>query len=163
MRRFREEDAPALNSAVEASREHLSPWMVWAREARMSDAARRAWIRDREREAAGGGDVTYGIWRDGELAGGCGLHRRLGPGALEIGYWTHVDHLRRGVARAAVERLCALAFAQPSIRRVEIHHDPANVASAGVARAAGFTLVQETPDGCIWRLTRSSPGPQLPR
>lgn len=166
LRPWTEADAPALNRAVAESREHLLPFMPWASEPPMTDAARRAWIRDRVREAEGGGDRTYAIWRDGELAGSCGLHRRLGPGALEIGYWTHVAHLRCGVASGAVARLCEIAFAEPSITRVEIHHDVGNDASAAVARRAGFTHVGDAArppqapadHGAerVWRLTRDA-------
>jgi RimJ/RimL family protein N-acetyltransferase len=48
---------------------------------------------------------------------------------------------------------------------VEIHHDKANVASAGVPRRLGYTYVSEQPDeptapgeigiDCTWRVTRS--------
>jgi hypothetical protein len=33
------------------------------------------------------------------ILGCCGLHACLGIGALEIGYWVHVGHVRRGLAR----------------------------------------------------------------
>lgn len=36
-----------------------------------------------------------------EVVGGCGLHRRVGPGGLEIGYWVHAAWTRRGIAAAA--------------------------------------------------------------
>jgi RimJ/RimL family protein N-acetyltransferase len=175
------DDAPALNRAVAESREHVSPWMAWAAEPPMSDAARRAWIAEREREARGGGDRAFGVFLDGAIAGGCGLHRRIGPGGLEIGYWTHVAHVRRGVARTAVARLCAIAFAEPSITRVEIHHDVANPASGAVAAASGFTVVGDRPaegpvaaapaasgSERVWRLTRGAwaarvdPDPPMP-
>lgn len=165
LRRWTEDDAAALNAAVAESREHLLPWLPWASEPPMSDAARRAWIRDRERDALGGGDLVYGVWLDGTIAGSVGLHRRIGPGGLEIGYWTRSGFTRRGIAVAAVARVCEIAFAQPSITRVEIHHDSANVASGAVARAAGFTHVGDQPDPAtapddsgierIWRLTHA--------
>jgi RimJ/RimL family protein N-acetyltransferase len=50
------------------------------------------------------------------------------------------------------------------IDRVEIHHDEANLASAEIARRAGFRHVETTPDRAsapaeigiewIWRMTR---------
>lgn len=130
----------------------------------MSPSRRRAWIRAVRRDAEAGGDRVFGIWVDGRLAGGCGLHRRIGPGGLELGYWVHRDFVHRGVATSAVRRLVELAFADPAIDRAEIHHDAANGASAGVARAAGFRHVEDRADERsapaesgverIWRLTR---------
>ena len=88
-----------------------------------------------------------------QIVGGCGLHRRVGPGGLEIGYWVHAAWTRRGLATAAVRQLAAEAFADPAIAFVEIHHDPANVASGAVAAVAGFTRVAAAPRA-IWRLSR---------
>ena len=43
-----------------------------------------------------GTDFVYVMQRpdgpDDEVVGIIGLHRRIGPRAAEIGYWTHVDH-----------------------------------------------------------------------
>jgi RimJ/RimL family protein N-acetyltransferase len=57
-----------------------------------------------------------------------------------------------------------VAFAVDGIERVEIHHDKANVASAGVPRRLGFTFEGETQDSitspgevgidCRWTMTR---------
>jgi ribosomal-protein-serine acetyltransferase len=159
VRPYDEDDAAALQQAIDESREHLRPWMHWIRDEPMSLDQRRAWIRERS-----AGDEHYGLWLGDRVVGGCGLHRRLGPAALEIGYWVHPEFTRRGVATAAVRRLCEIAFARPGIDRVEIHHDRANVASGRVAAAAGFTRVGEgtrEPDApahegveVIWRLER---------
>ena len=166
VRHWREEDATALARAVVESLDHLRPWMPWAEEEPKSPAARLELIRRWERERMAGGDEFLGIWLDGQLVGGCGLHRRIGPGGFELGYWVHRGFTRRGVATAAARQLCEHAFAAPSTDRVEIHHDRANVASAGVAAALGFERVGErrrapqapADEGVdwIWRLTRAA-------
>src|SRR5438093_1311993 len=80
-------------------------------------------------------------------AGGChacrgrGLHRRIGPGGLEIGYWVHVDHVGHGYATTAAGALTTLAFEDPAITHVEIHVEPANAASNRVPEKLGFELV----------------------
>jgi RimJ/RimL family protein N-acetyltransferase len=145
LRPYEPGDAAAVNAAVEASREHLRPWMAWASELPMTLAARRAWIAGCERRAAAGEERFFGIWREGELVGSCGLHRRVGPGGLEVGYWVHAAHVRRGIATAAVRLLVDVAFAEPSVTRLEIHHDAGNAASGAVARAAGFTHLEDRP------------------
>ncbi len=60
--------------------------------------------------------------------------------------------------------LTDVAFAVPGITRVEIHHDRANEASAGIPRTLGYHLIGQVPDepqapGEIgvesrWRITR---------
>ena len=77
---------------------------------------------------------------DGAIVGGCGLHRRVGEGGLEIGYWVHVDHGRRGIATALARALTDAALALPDVDRVEIHCDEANVRSAAVPRRLGYRL-----------------------
>ena len=106
------------------------------------------------------------------MVGSCGLHRRVGPGGYEIGYWVHGAHTRHGYATAAVVALTSLAVSQPGITFVEIHHDRANVASAAVPRKLGFELFGEarverrTPAESgvtlVWRMSRDHwhpPGP----
>ena len=164
LRRWLETDADAIAQAVTESLEHLRPWMAWASEEPQTIEQRRALIARWEREWAEGGDAVYGIFVEGAVAGGCGLHRRRGPRTLEIGYWIHRDFTRRGIATAVSRMLTAAAFAVPEIEHVEIHHDKANVASAGVPRRLGFTLVEEQPDervapaeigvDCTWRIHR---------
>lgn len=140
VRPYIEDDAPGLEAAVAASREHLVPFMPWASEPERGVAWRRGWLRDVITEEAAGGDRFRGFFDavTGEQLGAGGLHKRVGPKALEIGYWVHGAHARRGIATAAVAQLVAEAFADPDVDVVEIRHDVANEASAGVARKAGF-------------------------
>jgi RimJ/RimL family protein N-acetyltransferase len=105
---------------------------------RMLAGWQRDWLR--------GGDVLLGMFVGDRVAGSCGLHRRRGPDVLEIGYWTHPAFTRRGLATTAARLLTGAAFSLPGIARVEIHHDEANAASAGVPRRLGFVLAGKTPD-----------------
>jgi ribosomal-protein-serine acetyltransferase len=155
VRHWREEDAAPLSRAVAESLDHLRPWLPWAAGEPKSPAERLVLIRHWERERLAGGDELLGIWVDGRLAGGCGLHRRIGPGGLELGYWVHPSFTRRGVATEAARQLCDRAFAAPSIDRVEIHHARANIASAGVAAKLGFEL-RRPAEEWVWRLTRAA-------
>jgi ribosomal-protein-serine acetyltransferase len=162
LRHWREEDAEALQRAVAESADHLRPWMPWVDSGPRTVAQRRAWIASLDR----GGDEVFGIFENGEVVGGCGLHRRLGTDGLEIGYWIHVAHTRRGHATQTVRLLLERAFADPAIERVEIHHDRANVASRGVPVKLGFEHVGDRPEPqkapaeegveSVWRLTRAA-------
>lgn len=133
-------DAPLLMQSIHESLEHLRPWMPWiAQEPETLDEKvqrlrrmRAAFDRDE--------DYVYGVFDRAEtkVLGGTGLHTRVGPNAREIGYWIHVDHLRRGYARELSAALTKVAFLVDRCERVEIHCDPANVASARVPEALGF-------------------------
>jgi RimJ/RimL family protein N-acetyltransferase len=164
LRHWREDDADALGRAVEESLDHLRPWMAWAANEPIPLPDRIALIRTWESDRLAGAGEVLGVWLGDRVAGGCGLHARIGEGGLEIGYWIHVALLRRGLATEVARQLCERAFADPAIDRVEIHHDLANAASGGVPAKLGFTHVSDTPrppeapaeEGVerIWRLTR---------
>ncbi len=145
LRRLRVRDAEALATAVNESLEHLRPWMPWVVHEPLSLRARRTMLAGRDREWHDGEDVMLGIIVGGRFAGACGLHRRIAPDGLEIGYWVHSACLRRGIATQATRLLTTAALAQPGITHVEIHTDVANLASAAVALRCGYELVSETP------------------
>jgi RimJ/RimL family protein N-acetyltransferase len=144
LRLWAEEDAAALGAAIEASAEHLRPWMAWMAYEPKAPDARAEKIRQWRADWEQGGDVVLGVILDGNPIGGTGLHRRLGPDALEIGYWIHAHHTRQGYATELSAALTDAAFGLDGIERVEIHHDKANVASRRVPEKLGFTLAGES-------------------
>jgi RimJ/RimL family protein N-acetyltransferase len=152
IRRLRLADAPSLVEAITASVEHLRPWMPWIAFEPQSVDQRVDYIARTQREWEGGGDLGVGLFLDGRVVGGAGLHRRVGPDGLEIGYWVHVDHVGRGYAQEVAAALSDLALSLPGIERVVIRHDLANRRSEGVPRRLGFRIVEEVADG------RTSPG-----
>jgi ribosomal-protein-serine acetyltransferase len=151
LRRWRAADADALYRAVTGSLDHLSAWMPWAAGYTRADAA--AFIATTARDWENGAAYCYAMIVDGTVAGACGLRDRIGPDALEIGYWVDHAYTRRGLATAASAALTEQALVLPGIEHVEIHHDPRNLASAGVPRKLGFTLLppEEGRDYTAWR------------
>lgn len=145
LRRWVTDDAIAMQTAIEESIDHLRPWMWWAGREMMTLDARREMIAGWERDWAAGGDVMLGIFVAGRVAGSCGLHRRIAADGVEIGYWVHPGFLRRGIATRTARLLAEVALQRPDITHVEIHHDAANVRSAGIPRKLGFTRVAENP------------------
>jgi RimJ/RimL family protein N-acetyltransferase len=164
LRSWEPADGEALLAAVSESAAHLRPWMEWMAEQPKSVEGQVELIEQWDREWAEGGDVLYGVFVDGQVAGGCGLHHRLGPDGLEIGYWIHAGFVRRGLASLASALVTDAAFELPWITRVQIRHDKANVRSGGVPRKLGFRLVNEVVDAveapgemgvsCYWQVTR---------
>src|SRR4051812_7233560 len=100
-------DAPALTRAVTESAGHLRPWMPWAASEPVPPATRLAFLRDAIADEAAGGDRARGYVLGDVVVGAGGLHRRIGLGGLEIGYWVHVAYTRRGIATAGVRLLVA--------------------------------------------------------
>jgi RimJ/RimL family protein N-acetyltransferase len=135
-------DAPKLSQAVEENVEHLRPFMPWIQLEPLSIDARVAFLRriraDFDRDA----DFVYAIFDPAEqiVLGGTGLHPRAGQDALEIGYWIHVAHTRKGLVTEAAAALVRVAFEVHGVDRVEIHCGPENPKSAAVPRKLGFTL-----------------------
>jgi RimJ/RimL family protein N-acetyltransferase len=165
LRTWKPEDVEAMAAAVTASIDHLVPFMPWAALEPQSIDERLKLIAGWDAEWRNGGDVLFGVFLDGTPVGGCGLHRRLGPNALEIGYWVHVDHVRQGYAKEASAALTDLAFTVDGVERVEIHHDRANGASRAVPESLGYEFAGETPDAvtspgedgidCTWIMTKA--------
>jgi len=142
LRCYQPEDAPLLAAAIEASLDHLKPWMPWARQEPQSIERRAMRLRRFRGLFDLGTDFIYGIF-DAEkrrVIGGTGLHPTVGTGAREIGYWLHVDHTGQGYATEAVAALVRVGFEHLSLGRIEIHCDPENSASAAVPPRLGFAL-----------------------
>jgi RimJ/RimL family protein N-acetyltransferase len=140
--RIRESDADQVGVAVRASLEHLRPFMPWATEAGAAPQAQRTHARESEQQWAQDVAYLYTLRRapDGPVLGTFGLHNRIGPGGLEIGYWLHVDATGQGYATRAAAALTETALALAGISRVEIHTDEDNKASAAVPQRLGYRL-----------------------
>src|SRR6478672_11487878 len=122
LRPWTRDDAPSLARTLSASDAHLrafTPWVVDGRVPGMSLADRLA---KHAADFAAGTEWVYGMFSpDGtEVLGGCGLYPRVGPGAVEIGYWLSVRHTGRGLATEAAAILTRVAFASPEIESVEM-------------------------------------------
>ncbi|WP_175543744.1 GNAT family N-acetyltransferase [Micromonospora pattaloongensis] len=164
VRHFSPADATRLHEAILESVEHLAPWMPWAGLEPVDLADREKLVADWCELWQAGKDFNFGVFENGRLVGGCGLHRRIGPGGLEIGYWTRAGDTGRGIAREAVRCLVTGAFSMSNIAILEVHHDVANIASGRIPERLGFTFVEEREDGAVapaeigvervWRLHR---------
>jgi RimJ/RimL family protein N-acetyltransferase len=166
IRPFEVEDAPALVAVIEASLDHLRGWLRWAQEEPQTIAQKAELIRTMRDAFDAGESLSYGLYaRDhGAVLGGAGLHRRIGEGGLEIGYWLRHDALGAGLASEAAAALTRVAFEIEGCDRVEIHMDPRNARSAAVPARLGFTHVAtherdsfgpdgEPRDTMVWRIT----------
>jgi RimJ/RimL family protein N-acetyltransferase len=142
LRRVRAADAGAIAAAVGASLDHLRPWMAWAVPEAADPRTQRVRVMEADEMWAAGTDYIYSVITadEGTLVGAIGMHRRIGDGGIEIGYWTAAQQARRGFATEAAEALTSVALGMPGVTRVEIHCDEANIASNAIPRKLGYRL-----------------------
>ncbi|MFD5829519.1 GNAT family N-acetyltransferase [Lentzea sp. NPDC060358] len=166
LRKVTGEDAEELFRVITESLDHLRVWMPWA-----AGGYDEAMLAEFLADAAEGWDrgalFPHVITVDGAIVGLATAHRTREPDLVEIGYWLHPAHTGRGHVTAAVAELAEFAFALDGVRRIQIWHDEANLASSGVPRRLGFTEVdRRTPPrepaignrvgvDVVWELRRS--------
>jgi RimJ/RimL family protein N-acetyltransferase len=164
LRCYNPSDAPLLAEAVTENVEHLRPWMPWVYAEPEPLAEKVARLKRFRGDFDLGQNWVYGIFNpeNTRLLGGTGLHPRVGERQLEIGYWIHKDYVNQGLTTEASAALVKVAFELIHVHRLEIHCDPANLASAAIPRKLGFmhegTLRAKTPfldgwsDSMVWGL-----------
>jgi RimJ/RimL family protein N-acetyltransferase len=133
-------DAPLVKAAIDASLEHLRPWMPWAHDDPVPLPEMVERLKGFRARFDRGEDFIYGILDQAETTalGSSGLHRRAGEGALEIGYWIRAGRLREGLAGEAAAALTRAAFDLHGVDRVDVLVDPDNAPSLAVPRRLGF-------------------------
>lgn len=134
-------DAAALASALDASRIELARWTPWVLEESESvESLRRKLGRFADHFVAGV-EWRYAVALRNEPSrpiGECGLYPRVGPNALELGYWMATTATGRGYATEAAGALGDVAFGLLHIDRVEIRCEPTNMASMRVPQRLGY-------------------------
>jgi RimJ/RimL family protein N-acetyltransferase len=135
-------DAVLLKDAIDSSLDHLRPFMPWIDQEPQTLEEKIELCRRFRAAFDSGENFVYGVFDRDEraLLGGTGLHPRVGPGGLEIGYWIRASTTRKGIATESSAALTRVAFEVCGADRVEIRIDPANEASFGIPRALGFPL-----------------------
>ena len=149
LRRWREEDAETLHATLEASLAHLSPWVLFVREEpRSVDATFERLCRYMVAFETGA-QLHYAIERDGALLGEVMLLDRVGPDAIELGYWLAHDATGQGYATEACRPLVELALGPLARERVVLRCDEHNAPSLRVAERLGAVPVgrEDAEDG----------------
>jgi RimJ/RimL family protein N-acetyltransferase len=151
LRSWRVDDAEALREVFGVSRAALERWTPWVLYASGTIDGLREKLRGYADNFASGVEWRYAMLArdDGRIVGGVSLHPRVGPGAIEIGYWLATTATGHGFATEAAQALTVEALRMPGIERVEIRCDPANDASMRVPERLGYrartALVHEPP------------------
>jgi RimJ/RimL family protein N-acetyltransferase len=176
IRCWQRRDAPMLKAAIDASLPELQAWLPWAlnEPSPLADIERR--LTAARNQFVTGQDWLFGLFDRPEtrVVGAVGLHPRVGPGALEIGYWLRTDASGQGFMTEAVQAVCDAGFARTGVERIEIRCDPNNTRSAAIPRRLGFALTDvrhgngvttrgEPRDTLIWTMQRADWPARLPR
>jgi RimJ/RimL family protein N-acetyltransferase len=140
VRCYEPRDAPLLKEAIDSSLDHLRPWMPWAYKEPQTLEEKLDLIKHFRANFDSGDNFTCGIFNadETEVLGGTGLHPRIGPGGLEIGYWIRASATRKGFVTESSTALTRVGFEICDADRIEIRIEPGNEASAGVPRKLGF-------------------------
>jgi RimJ/RimL family protein N-acetyltransferase len=154
IRCYEPRDAALVKEAIDSSLEHLQPWMPWALDEPQTLEQKVELLEFFRSSFAAGENFTYGIFAadETELIGGTGLHPRVGPGGLEIGYWVRASATRQGIVTESTAALTRVGLEVCGADRIEIRIEPRNRASFGIPRKLGF-LEEAT-------LRRRLPAPQ---
>jgi RimJ/RimL family protein N-acetyltransferase len=133
-------DAPLTEDMIASSLEHLRDFMPWIDDEPLTLEERTALLRRFRSEFDAGDNFIYGIFTadESEQLGGTGLHPRIGPGGLEIGYLVRASATRQGIATESSAALTRVGFEICRADRIEIRIEPRNHASFGVPRKLGF-------------------------
>lgn len=133
-------DAAAVREAIDRSDAHLRPFIPFMKDEPRSPAETVRWVR--QHRAAFDRDelYRYAVFDRDErvLIGEMMLLDRHQTGEREVGYWIDVNQCGRGFATEGTAAMTRLAFELDGVDRVDLHCDPRNRGSAGVARKLGF-------------------------
>jgi RimJ/RimL family protein N-acetyltransferase len=140
IRCYEPRDAALIKESVDSSIEHLRPWMPWAEDEPQTVEEKAELARVFRSSFDAGENFTYGIFAadEAELLGGSGLHPRIGPGGLEIGYWVRASAARQGIVTESTAALTRVGVEICGADRIEIRIEPGNEASFGVPRKLGY-------------------------
>jgi ribosomal-protein-alanine N-acetyltransferase len=141
-------DADAIAALLVAQKAHLAPWDPRREPGFYTRAGQLARLTDVERDREAGSAFRCVILEDGELAGEIALSNvvRRAFQSANLGYWVAAERNGRGVATAAVAAMCAFAFGELELHRLEAGTLMHNVASQIVLDRNGFVPYGVAPE-----------------
>jgi [ribosomal protein S5]-alanine N-acetyltransferase len=138
--------AVPLATAYRRNRKHLAPWEPLRDESFYTDEGQATAVAGQLAGARQGQLAAWVVMHGDEVVARVNLNNII-MGVLRsasVGYWVDVEHLGRGLARAAVEHACAHAEAR-GLHRVEAGTLLHNVASQRVLERCGFRIFGTAP------------------
>jgi len=140
LRNYVEEDAAELFATVDENRAHLRPWLIWVDGTQKQEHSLE-YIRAARQEQYDQLSMAFGIFKNGKLAGGLGMHQwdqRLKK--AQIGYWLAKAEEGKGILSECAGVFIAYLFEHLQLNKVELQYLPGNIRSGAVAKRLGFTI-----------------------
>jgi RimJ/RimL family protein N-acetyltransferase len=133
-------DAPLVKDAIDSSLDHLRPWMPWVELEPQTLEEKTDVLKSFRSQFDRGDNFVMGVFSadESQVLGGSGLHPRVEPGGLEIGYFIRESATRRGYVTESTAALTRVGFEICQADRIEIRIDPHNEASKGIPRKLGY-------------------------
>jgi len=140
------EDAILMKEAIDDSLEHLQAWMPRAKDEPETLAKKQERVLEYQQDFQKNKQYVYGIFSPDEslLIGSMGLHDRIWPDALEIGYRIRASHIGQWYATEAAKALIDVWFNHIGIDRIEIHTRLDNIRSARIPEKLWFEKMKKT-------------------
>jgi len=141
LRCYEPSDIHQLNEKTNRSKEHLLPWLSWAKEAPYTLEMHVNTIRRMRSMYDTDQDYTLGIFdkNTGELLGGTGMHT-VSEKEFHIGYWIDIQHQKKGYITEAVKALTQVGLLYRNMHFVQVCNAKENSASRNIPLKLGFTL-----------------------
>lgn len=167
LRRWSREYLGEAFDAIESSYDELGRWLIWAQRPLTPELLEAEFkVRSRLFDEDNGWHYLVVESAGARVVGGVGATNHRDRGNVEIGYWIRSDCASRGYATEAATLLTTSVFhSMAMIDSIEIRMDQANLASAAVARRAGYVLVGDvereivtpghTGHSLVWSMRRS--------
>ncbi len=138
LRLLEERHAAELFALADRNRARLRQWLAWV-DGNTDPAHTAAYIRRSLAAFAQGGAAACGIWVDGAIAGAIDHHDlNASNRSVSIGYWLSEELQGRGLMTRAVRAMCARAFGELGLNRVEIRVAVGNAKSRAIPHRLGF-------------------------
>ena len=140
IRCYEPDDAPLMKDMIDSSLDHLREFMPWTDDEPQSVEEKVELCRRFRAAFDANENFTYGVFdrEERRQLAGTGLHPRIGPGGLEIGYFVRASDVRQGIASEVAAVLTRVGFEVAEADRIEIRIEPANEASLGVPAKLGY-------------------------
>ncbi|MFF4899440.1 GNAT family N-acetyltransferase [Streptomyces sp. NPDC001068] len=143
------DDAKPLSAAYAGNRRHLEPWEPVRPESFFTVEGQTERIDGLLRQAADGIIVPWVMQaeQDRRIVGAITLSGiSLGPFCSSyVGYWVAGDQQGRGLATAALERVCEIARDDLGLHRIEASTLIDNTTSQRVLKKCGFETIGDAP------------------
>jgi ribosomal-protein-serine acetyltransferase len=140
LRSLQLEDAPELFRAINASREHLRPWLNWIDSNTKPEHALQ-FIEHCVQEQDSQSGLVLGIFKNRQIIGEIGMHQwDHSLRKAQVGYWMSEEYAGKGILSKGLLRFLDFLYKKLDLNKVEIHFSPQNKASAKVAERLGFKV-----------------------